>query len=328
MKYKKINIFSSIDSCNIGDLRSTHSNVEDKAVLSGEVLNQAIPSAVLPKLNILKAKPLNKINKGKKQKQSIVTKKQNRIKKIQISKFLQPITNFEPEIAQFQNIVYNFNNNKKKFKINTILENSFYTMKSLIGTPVFEITPNNITINLFYYLKRSYRLKRKHLKNLISKTNVIKPKLTLKYLKSLIFYLSKKFNKPINLDLTRLFHPTLDSKISANAIGILANKLKIYYLKVAFKFFSSAKIKNPTIIKNILSSNYRNSNKLGVVSGINLKKGGRLITQAIIPKLTSKIIQKGSINRANTDFVTTSRYTAKSKRGAFSITVTMGHKFF
>ena len=52
------------------------------------------------------------------------------------------------------------------------------------------------------------------------------------------------------------------------------------------------------------------------------------MTQSIVPKQTSKIIQIGSINRANTDFVTTARYTAKNKRGAFSITVTMGHKFF
>nr|YP_010170413.1 ribosomal protein S3 [Phanerochaete carnosa]QRZ60395.1 ribosomal protein S3 [Phanerochaete carnosa] len=334
---KKINILSSIDRFSIGDIRSTNSNVGDKAVLSGEVLNQSIPAlvpygsaAVSPKLNILKSQPSTKINKGKNQLQSILTAvKQNRIKESKISKYLQTISNFEPEIAHFQNIVYNFNNNKKKFKLNSILENSFYTMKSLIGTPVYEITPNNITINLFYYLqKRFYGLNRKHIKYLFSKTNIIKPKLTLKYLKSLIFYLSKKFNKPINLDLTRLFHPTLDSQISANAIGIIATKFKRHYLRLSFKFFKSANIKNPTIIKNILTSTYRNSNKLGVVTGINLKKGGRLITQPLVPKLTSKIIQIGSINRANTEFVTTSRYTAKSKRGAFSITVTMGHKFF
>ena len=75
-----------------------------------------------------------------------------------ISNYLKTITSFEPEIAQFQNIVYNFNNNKKKFKINSILENTFKSLKILIGTPVFEITPNNLTINLFYYLaKKAYK---------------------------------------------------------------------------------------------------------------------------------------------------------------------------
>ena len=93
-------------------------------------------------------------------------------------------------------------------------------------------------------------------------------------------------------------------------------------------FLNSANINKATKIKNILASKFRKSKKLAALTGINLKKGGRLITQPIIPKLTTKIMQIGTINRANTDFVTTSRYTAKSKRGAFSITVTMGHKFF
>ena len=308
---RKINILSSIDSLNIADIRSTKSNVEDKAVL---------------------------LQKGKTPKQSvhIGNKTQNIIKEIKISKYLQTISNFEPEIAQFQNIVYNFNNNKKKFKINSILENLFYTLKSLIGTPVYEITPNNITINLFYYLKKRYyrmNLKQQKFNNKKLSTAAFGQdfqnlKLRLNFLKSLIFYLSKKIKKPINLDLTRLSHPTLDSQISANAIGIIANKLNKKFLPISFKFFKYANIKNPTIIKNIISSGNRNSNTLAVVSGINLKKGGRLMTQPIVPKQTSKIIQIGSINRANTDFVTTSRYTAKNKRGAFSITVTMGHKFF
>jgi hypothetical protein len=355
---RKINILSSIDRFNKVDIISNNSNVGDKAVLvetglgltkRSTALSQSNPSAQPQILNILVGvrEAENKIKKGKTQKQSvhIGNKKQGEalrsIKEFKISKYLQTISNFETEIAQFQNIVYNFNNNKKKFKINSILENSFYTMKSLIGTPVYEITPNNITINLFYYLKKRYyqmNLKQtkfnnkkffnKNLSKAAFGQNFKKFKLRLNYLKSLIFFLSKKINKPINLDLTRLSHPTLDSKISANAIGIITNKLKKKFLPISFKFFESAKIKNPTIIKNIIFSGNRNSNTLAVVSGINLKKGGRLMTQSIVPKLTSKIIQIGSINRANTDFVTTSRYTAKNKRGAFSITVTMGHKFF
>ena len=44
-----------------------------------------------------------------------------------------------------------FNSNKKQFKLNSILENSFYSMKSLIGTPVFEITPNKLIIRINYF---------------------------------------------------------------------------------------------------------------------------------------------------------------------------------
>lgn len=255
-----------------------------------------------------------------------------------VGKYIRAITKIEPEISQFQNIVYNFNNNKKKFKINSILENSFFSLKSLIGTPVLEITPNNITINLFYYFKKltrrsHYMINRSLLRGKISlaKSKVLRKRLKLlnfHYLKSLIFFLSKKFNKPIKLDLTRLFHPSLDSQISANALGLLANKLLMRYLRLSNFFLNSAKIVKPAKIKKLLSGKFSKTSKLGVLTGINLKKGGRLLTQPIIPRLTTKIMQKGSIKRANTDIVTTSRFTGKNKRGAFSITVTMGYKFF
>lgn len=330
----KINRLLSINRFNLAQIgaapldATTHSNVKVKTVKSGVVLNKSKSSEVSNVKNILDYIPSPKKDLGK-NKKYVFGSRRSRLRNFSNSNYLNPITTFEPEIAQFQNIVYNFNNNKKKFKINSILENSFYTLKSLIGTPVYEITPNNITINLFYYLKknRSYRL---NLFKLYNKPQLLKHrKLILKYLKSLIFVLSKKFNKPINLDLTRLFHPTLDSKISANALGIIANKLQQKFLKLSFQFFDSANIKNPREkFKNVFSRKNINSTKLAFITGINLKKGGRLITQPIIPKLTTKIMQIGTINRANTDFVTTSRYTAKSKRGAFSITVTMGHKFF
>ena len=100
------------------------------------------------------------------------------------------------------------------------------------------------------------------------------------------------------------------------------------YLRLSNFFLNSAKIVKPAKIKKLLSGKFSKTSKLGVLTGINLKKGGRLLTQPIIPRLTTKIMQKGSIKRANTDIVTTSRFTGKNKRGAFSITVTMGYKFF
>ena len=242
-----------------------------------------------------------------------VNGKGSKVLDTKISKYLKTITQFEPEIAQYKNIVYNFNSNKKQFKLNSILENSFYSIKSLIGTPVYEITPNKIIINLFYYLKK----RRNNFKNL---------NLRIKQLQHLLVNLSNKINKTIELDLVRLHHPTLDSQISANAIGIIANKLRKPFRVIASKFFRFSRIKNPTLIKNIF--NKTNSNKLSFITGIRLKLGGRLITQKVIPRRSSKTIQKGNLNRCNTDIVTTSRFTAKSKRGAFSITVSMGHKFF
>ena len=169
-----------------------------------------------------------------------VNGKGSKVLDTKISKYLKTITQFEPEIAQYKNIVYNFNSNKKQFKLNSILENSFYSIKSLIGTPVYEITPNKIIINLFYYLKK----RRNNFKNL---------NLRIKQLQHLLVNLSNKINKPIELDLVRLHHPTLDSQISANAIGIIANKLRKPFRVIASKFFRFSRIKNPTLIKNIFN---------------------------------------------------------------------------
>ena len=82
-----------------------------------------------------------------------------------------------------------------------------------------------------------------------------------------------------------------------------------------------------TEIKKLTKTN-NSYYKFSVLSGINIKKGGRLKTEKIIPKKTSISIQKGKLNRGITSLVTTNRFTSKSKKGAFSITVTMGHKFF
>lgn len=82
------------------------------------------------------------------------------------------------------------------------------------------------------------------------------------------------------------------------------------------------------MIKKNLTRSKKSRTIFSVISGANIKLGGRLISQIIIPKNSSTNIQKGKLNRNITSFITKNRFTSKSNRGAFSITVTMGHKFF
>ena len=82
------------------------------------------------------------------------------------------------------------------------------------------------------------------------------------------------------------------------------------------------------MIKNKLNSSKKSRTIFSVISGVNIKLGGRLVSQRIIPKRSSTVIQKGKLNRDITSLITTNRFTSNSNRGAFSITVTMGHKFF
>ena len=64
------------------------------------------------------------------------------------------------------------------------------------------------------------------------------------------------------------------------------------------------------------------------MTGITVKKAGRLSREALIPKKTVTIVQRGSLNRIHSDFLTKARYTAKNRRGIYSYTITIGHKCY
>jgi hypothetical protein len=61
------------------------------------------------------------------------------------------------------------------------------------------------------------------------------------------------------------------------------------------------------------------------LSGLNIRLGGRLITQSIRPRFTIQNMQEGSLARVKVDFVDKSRFTGKNKRGAYSFTVSISH---
>ena len=64
------------------------------------------------------------------------------------------------------------------------------------------------------------------------------------------------------------------------------------------------------------------------MTGVNIVLGGRLMRGKIIPRRTVKKIQYGSLARSKSNYVTSHRYTQKNKRGSFTFTVQIGHKFF
>ena len=57
------------------------------------------------------------------------------------------------------------------------------------------------------------------------------------------------------------------------------------------------------------------------MSGIKIRLGGRTFGQKIIPRKTVQHIQRGSLARGVVKLVEKARYTNKSKRGSFSVTV-------
>ncbi len=265
----------------------------------------------------------------------------------------------------YSNIIgFNFNSeNNKLFKdIYNLLVYSFKSMFCLISKPVFVITPNKIIIQLFYYLfipnilksKKIYKFgdkrrnnlriyltwkkRRNKIKKLYRKLRKIninnRIKLRKLYLynitqifpnkfKKLCEILSNLFKKPVELDLIRLHYPYNDSNILANFLAILINRIKLRI--IIKKLFGNAILKN----KKFSSTK---TNKLNIIpaflSGINIKVAGRLLNNRIVPRKTVKTIRRGSVAKGKINYLDVARSTNKNKRGAYSITVSSGQKYF
>ena len=66
---------------------------------------------------------------------------------------------------------------------------------------------------------------------------------------------------------------------------------------------------------------------ISISSGVKIRVAGRFYREAIIPKKTAYCKQRGSLARGVVNFVESSKYINKSKRGSFCITVTLSHVF-
>ena len=233
-----------------------------------------------------------------------------------IQKYLKSFTTLDIELAQNQSILYEFNSKTLNSKIlnnnvSKILEYSFFEMSSVISRPYFYVTPKNVIINLFYFVINKELSNKKFLN------------INLEKLEGLSAKLSKFFKKPIKLDLTQIYSISNNSKILALILGKLGLKRKNSFTRIIGRFLKhqSKKIffrKNQNQISRFST----------ILTGVNINLGGRLMRGKIVPRRTVKKIQYGSLARSKSNYVTTARLTQKNKRGSFSFTVSIGHKFF
>ena len=143
----------------------------------------------------------------------------------------------------------------------------------------------------------------------------------LQKLNKLCTILSRIFKKPVELDLVRLHLPFFDDNILVRAIGIMTKKVHVRNI-INYIF-------RKTIINSKKMNNFTNKGSIipSFLGGIKIKIGGRLMTQRVVPRLSSRIIQRGAIARGKVNYVDWSRVNLKNKRGAHSVTVTMSHVF-
>jgi Mitochondrial ribosomal protein (VAR1) len=251
------------------------------------------------------------------------------LKKVNIEEntlnYIKYITRFNPEIAKSYNITYQYNKGNKisstsvNSNIFTILESAFLAMSSFISKPVFVFTPNKVIIQLFYFLDN----KKFNSSNNSKFLSINKSKLEL-----LCLHLSKFYKKPVELELDRIYQPYFDSNILANLIGLISKTKKLRF--IIRELLNASNLGNS---KNMnMNFNYAKNNNDNLfnsfISGINLRVAGRLLTQRVVPRMSVKTIQRGTLARGKTNLVNTARFTDKNKRGAYSITVTLGHVFF
>ena len=246
--------------------------------------------------------------------QSSKAPKENEFQTI-IQKYLKSFTTLDIELAQNQSILYEFNSKTLNSKIlnnnvSKILEYSFFEMSSVISRPYFYVTPKNVIINLFYFVINKELSNKKFLN------------INLEKLEGLSTKLSKFFKKPIKLDLTQIYSISNNSQILAHILGKLGLKRKNSFTRIIGRFLKhqSKKIffrKNQNQISRFST----------ILTGVNINLGGRLMRGKIVPRRTVKKIQYGSLARSKSNYVTTARLTQKNKRGSFSFTVSIGHKF-
>lgn len=299
-------------------------------------LKESPEASANPTLNKASSTSLSSNNNYKNN--NLIRKGKNQIKKKTqlLNKYINSISKFNSHIANSQIIEYNFNKANSKLisieDISSIINNSFYSMSAFVSKPVFYNTPAKMVIYLFYYSRivtKKYiklikgRRRRKIFKYTIININKHNKlfKINTGKIEKLSNYLSKKFNKQVNIELVRLYHPENNSDILAKVIGFICNKIK--FRKILNRVFRNARIRKPN---KIISHNSSLVTKLPtLLCGLKIRLGGRLLTHRVVPRKTVKMDQIGSLSRRNIKFIDTGRFTNKNKRGAYSITVTSGH---
>ena len=142
-------------------------------------------------------------------------------------------------------------------------------------------------------------------------------------------YLNSVFKSEVELDLVRLHKVFYDGQILVQDIALKSYKYR--FVKLVSKLFKRLHIQKLDYTNNLNKTEGNSGLSLfsspSYLSGINIKLAGRTFRQRVVPRMTVKRIQKGSLTNVNVQFIDKARFTSKTRRGAYSFTVTLGHVF-
>lgn len=140
---------------------------------------------------------------------------------------------------------------------------------------------------------------------------------------SLVKELSNIFKTDIELEIIQLKKSYNNSNILAQHLHLRSYKYR--FVQLINKFLSRFSFIRKTRGKNAAPTD--NIYLASKISGVKIKLGGRTFKQNIIPRRTVQQIQRGSLARDKVKLVEKSRVTGKTRRGAYSFTVSLGHVF-
>jgi hypothetical protein len=146
-------------------------------------------------------------------------------------------------------------------------------------------------------------------------------------LSQFIVLLEHMFQCTVQLELTQIYNPSYNSNILSQIIGLNGKENNFYYSKTIL--LKNVNIYNPKRKKHIKLNFFPLNNNIipSHLSGVKFRLAGRFYFQKIIPRRTVHTVQLGSLSRGVVNFVESSRFINKSKRGSFSLTVFISHIF-
>lgn len=197
----------------------------------------------------------------------------------------------------------------------SIIESFFDRSRSILGKPMFTISPEKVIVQLFYYSVAETG------NNSLSNSNI----------QALGKALTKCFNRYVELRIIRLNHVGLDASILSQYLSKNYGKYSFArLLNILSAGFSSSLQQHKTNVLNL-------DKPYSKVTGVEMKVSGRLTTQRSIPRKTVKYGRLGSsifspkgeqssmnnVGMTHTDF---SQHTSKNKLGAFTVKVWMSQE--
>lgn len=207
--------------------------------------------------------------------------------------FLNNLTNIYKVNYNFKKL-YNWGNiidNNLNSNIIPIINNYFDTLsqdincKYIISNPTYTISNDVINITILYYCTSSTVINNyKHI--------------------SLSSEISKIVNKKVNINLIRIYYPYMNSSIFSKYLSYNSNDNNYLH-------FQDSIIQNINLIKNTLPS---------YITGIKIIISGRIVTEAIIPRITKKSFSYGTF-KGNNKLIDYNIHTSSNRIGTFTFKV-------